>query len=323
MTPEDLSTIHHIIANKVKSRNIGIPNEIALRKLYFRVSIVGACNLKCPFCHNEGGPTNGLIDENQLQRVMVIAKEIGFTRIQFTGGEPLIHPKLANFVGYAKSIFSDVGVTTNGSFLKKKIDGLIHSGIDRIHISLQEEELTRKQGKDNSWITPTWLIDALSKALSHDVAIKLNLPVSPHHLFRAKEYIERPECSELSIQLFSILPTKFAVEDSSVENLVKLADDENIRRVSINAKGRIIVRKYLPPSGVRCGDCSEFSNCKEQSHSLRFGVDGVLRPCLASREWDIRYQTENLFETMSLATLMALDYSWPSISTLKGYGNYE
>jgi len=305
------------IAEKLSARNIGLFREIQIRKLYFRVSVVGACNLSCPFCHNEGGPNRGLIDTGTLQDLFAAAREIGFRRVQFTGGEPLIHPQLSNFVSKAKEFFPSVGVTTNGTFLTNKIDGLIQSGIDRIHISLQEEELMQKEPKASGWVTPEWLKEALSKALSNNVTIILNLPVAPSNLHFAKDYIERSECSELFIQLFSILPSKYAVEDSSVKDLIELADGENVRRASMNAIGRIIVRKYSPPKGIRCTECSEYSNCKEQSHSLRYGVDGVMRPCLASREWDIKHGEDDLIEKMSLATLLALDYSWPPPSLSK------
>jgi hypothetical protein len=56
------------IAARVLSRGYGLADEIAFRQLYLRVSVIGSCNLACPFCHNEGGPTRGLLDLNYIAR---------------------------------------------------------------------------------------------------------------------------------------------------------------------------------------------------------------------------------------------------------------
>ncbi|WP_306043870.1 radical SAM protein [Mameliella sp. MMSF_3455] len=296
------------INQRVVERGLGLEREISIRSLYFRVSIIGSCNLSCPFCHNEAGPKKGLINEELMQKALHVASNIGYSRVQFTGGEPLIHPKLPDFVGYARSIFSEVGVTTNGTFLEKRILDLCRKSINRIHISLQEEELRKKP--TNEWCTPAWLINCLSIADEHNVDIKLNLPVRPSQLTNAKDFVAQKACESLSIQLFSILPTEVDVDDKVFE-LVELAESENKRRDLVGARGRVFVRSYRPPSGIRCDTCDQNKNCKEQSHSLRFGVDGVLRPCLVSRAWDVSINEALLQEQIVKSSLMAIDYEWP------------
>ena len=53
------------------------------------------------------------------------AVQVGFTRIQFTGGEPLLRPDVGAFVGLARRYEADVGVTTNRTYLPVRLEDLV------------------------------------------------------------------------------------------------------------------------------------------------------------------------------------------------------
>jgi cyclic pyranopterin phosphate synthase len=301
--------------NAIRSRLIGrhetIRDAIHQRNLYFRVSLLGACNLSCPFCHNEGGPSKGKLDLAFAERAMHIASKLGYRRVQFTGGEPLMHPRVAEFVRSAKTIMPDVGVTTNGIYLASKLDALLEARISRIHISLQAEALSPNPDSDR-WVVPGWLNPALEVSRRGAVIVRLNLPVANSDLQKAKQFLTDMSAFGCDLNLFSILPEGSAGSDESATSLEELAEVENVRRVSRGLLGQISVRGYRAPDGLRCGACTNRHRCKEQSHSLRLGVDGVLRPCLATREWDLQTSHNDLPEMIEAATLLALDYVWPS-----------
>lgn len=142
---------------KLAEREQTLEDAIADRQLYFRVSVIGACNLKCSFCHNEGAGLNGRLSVEDARLAIETAVRIGFTRVQFTGGEPLLHPQIASFVKMARAYIDDVGVTTNGTYLNEKLVDLLDAGLARVHISLQVEPL-RLAGSDGKWGIPQWLL---------------------------------------------------------------------------------------------------------------------------------------------------------------------
>ena len=131
------------IRQRLQDQGVTLADVISLRKLYFRVSVISTCNLSCLFCHNEGAPTGGRINLDFARKAIEAAREIGFNRVQFTGGEPLLRKDIGDFVGMARSLINDVGVTTNGLLLPERIDSLINNSITRIHISLQTETLIK------------------------------------------------------------------------------------------------------------------------------------------------------------------------------------
>jgi GTP 3',8-cyclase len=299
-----------LISNHLLDRAETIAQAIQKRELYFRISLVGACNLHCPFCHNEGGPEKGKLKVPFVVRATRIAHELGFRRVQFTGGEPLLHPRVADFVAAVRQIMPDIGITTNGTYLPDKFDALLAAGLSRIHVSLQAEAL-RTSTESDHWAIPSWLSPVLERGRKGIIKVRLNLPVPMDDLAAAHLFLTELSLFGCDVNLFSILP-RSGVHDQQYtsSSLEEIAAEENYRRLSNNISGRIIVRGYRAPSGIRCASCADKLMCKEQSHSLRLGVDRILRPCLATRKWDIQTTEENLWLEMKAATLLALDYTW-------------
>lgn len=301
------------VRRRLESRRQTLAEAIQERELYFRVSVVGACNLSCTFCHNEGAPTTGKLTPEMAEVAVRSAAAVGFTRVQFTGGEPLIHPQLGDFVHMAREYVDDVGVTTNGTYLPKRLNALIAAGLQRLHVSLQTESLT--DGDSDEWAAPQWLIPTVELATEGTFNLRLNLPVPADSLVQAERFLEPLTARGISCKVFSILPEGELTDDSypldRLESLVRRVNEGN---EGSSTAGRVELRGFRPPSGFRCATCHDEARCKEQSHSLRLGADLILRPCLATRDWDLplAWPIDPLeLETAVLEqSLLALDYRW-------------
>lgn len=272
--------------------------------LYFRVSIVGTCNLTCPFCHNEGGPNRGVIPNEIFDAAARAAAGVGFPRIQLTGGEPTLHPRLPDLVRRARLVFDEVGMTTNGVRLADRLPSILEAGVTRLHISIQRESLDSPSG---DWRVPAWLSPTIGTAVSAGVRVQINLPVAVEDADLASAFLLRPEAFAFDWKVFALLPHGSATS-SDDEALPAMVRDVQSERVRLGASGSVFIRGYLPPAGVRCRTCSEISRCKEQSRSLRLGVDGMLRPCLATREWDRPFRLEEPQQSIREAAVLALDF---------------
>lgn len=297
------------IAGRLLAGGRSLAEVIANRDLYFRVSVVGECNLSCAFCHNEGGPDRGLLDRTTIKAAVAAAGMIGYRRVQLTGGEPLIRPDIAQLVADARRHVDDVGVTTNGTFLGRALDALITAGITRIHISLQTEPLVAA-GRNGAWGVPDWLSPTVRRADKGDFKLRLNLPVPADCLPEAEAFLALLADSQCDVKVFSVLPEGEAQgEHYPLKELDELVARVNAGRTREHVVSEVLLRGFRPPAGVRCPACPDLSRCKEQSHSLRLGVDGMLRPCLATRIWDVPLATDSGIEhSIREATLLALDY---------------
>jgi len=297
-----------LILKKLAKRRQTLAEAIAERNLYLRVSLVGYCNLCCRHCHNEGAPKSGQLELGLAVRVMRCAHDLGFRRVQFTGGEPLLHPQVNDFVREARRIFTDVGITSNGVFLGSKIDDLISVGVSRIHISIGMEAA---QGRSDEAIPSTTnLLIALLKASARGINVRVNLPVLETVGDETLEFIENVLTSGCDVELFEILPISNVSRNHQVDMSKVLKRVQRVKRSSSGIKGRLIFRPYLAPKGLRCKVCDAALLCREKSRSLRLGADGFLRPCLASRRWDMALTQDQLEIQIERAAVFAIDYTW-------------
>ncbi|EFL19351.1 radical SAM protein [Streptomyces sp. C] len=297
------------IRNRLHEQNSTLPAAIRERELYFRLSVVGTCNLSCTFCHNEGAPTSGKLTVDTASAAIAAATRAGFTRVQLTGGEPLLRPDIPDFVRAAREHVDDVGVTTNGTFLPQRLEGLLDAGLSRMHVSLQTEPL-EEAGSADQWGIPPWLMPTVDRAASGLFTLRLNLPVPADALDRTEAFLYTLTRKGVDIKVFSVLPEGEVREDSyplaELEALVERVNSENAGHHA----GEVLLRGFRPPSGIRCATCSDLARCKEQSHSLRLGADLVLRPCLATRQWDAPLDPDDMDTSLTEAALLALDYQW-------------
>ncbi|MFH1593915.1 MAG: radical SAM protein [Candidatus Omnitrophota bacterium] len=111
--------------------------------LFIDIEATSACNLKCSFCATTfRGKTirKGLISYDTVKSVIDEGADNNLYGVKFNiRGEPLLHPRIAEFVRYAKKHgLIDVYFNTNAMLLTEGISRkLIDAGLDRISISFE------------------------------------------------------------------------------------------------------------------------------------------------------------------------------------------
>ncbi len=99
-----------------------------------------ACNLRCVMCPwkeiSKQAKNHGIMSQEVWETVRPYLSEV--RSIDFTGGgEPLLQPRLAEWVTEAKTAGCETGILTNGTLLKKETARqMISAGIDWICISI-------------------------------------------------------------------------------------------------------------------------------------------------------------------------------------------
>ena len=131
---------------------IELKNELPLRTPYvIHIDPCDTCNFKCKFCPSGNrelmkkttGRGYGPMDFEVYKRIIDSLKEfpdkIRVIRL-YKEGEPLLNPRLADMVRYAKEsgYCERVDTTTNASMLTHERSlALIEAGLDRLNISVE------------------------------------------------------------------------------------------------------------------------------------------------------------------------------------------
>jgi cyclic pyranopterin phosphate synthase len=104
-----------------------------------RVSVTDRCDLRCSYCMPAQGavfaPRKELLETSELLRALGIFHGLGIRRLKFTGGEPLLRTDLEELLAFSASRF-DISLTSNGTLLSGRAEGLWRSGLRRLTVSM-------------------------------------------------------------------------------------------------------------------------------------------------------------------------------------------
>ena len=124
---------------------VGLPASRTIRDypLLLDLELASICNLKCPMCYTitdefKQKVTKGFMDFDLFRRIIdEIAGKVYAIRLSLRG-ESLLHKNFIECAAYAKKAgIKEVSTLTNGANLKgKKLEKILHSGIDWITISI-------------------------------------------------------------------------------------------------------------------------------------------------------------------------------------------
>ncbi|UCH38200.1 MAG: GTP 3',8-cyclase MoaA [Candidatus Bathyarchaeota archaeon] len=265
-----------------------------------RVSVTQRCNLRCFYCHKEGevSPVDREMTEDEIERIVRIARDLGIAKVKLTGGEPLMRPKIVDIVRKLSSLplLREVAMTTNGIFLNQLAQSLKTAGLKRINVSL---------GSLNSHTYKAITgVDALPQVIAGIKAagkvglspIKVNMVILKGvNEKQISAMIEFTRQNELILQLI-----EFETPDTNGEyyihyhtNMTDIEQQLERRATKIETRRLHKRKRYLLKDGGEVEVVRPMHNttfCNSCSR-LRITSDGKFKPCL--------FRTDNLVDFLT------------------------
>jgi MoaA/NifB/PqqE/SkfB family radical SAM enzyme len=104
------------------------------------VAVTNACNAACDFCNFARGKVGARnlrwIDADQFGQALDILHRRDVRYVSFFGGEPLLHPRLADMITMVVDRGMGPALITNGWLLASHLDKLAAAGLKTIYISI-------------------------------------------------------------------------------------------------------------------------------------------------------------------------------------------
>jgi radical SAM protein with 4Fe4S-binding SPASM domain len=150
------------------------------------------CNLKCSWCYQSTGSMNRKKGSMTLETYNRIISEIKPFKPEISlhlAGESLLHKDFFTFVEIAKENGLVVGVTTNGTLLRKDDFKILKTGIDTVNVSLagtDKEDYLRVRGTDDFDVIKQDIIELAKrkKELKSPTKIYLNVTATEQNSAR-------------------------------------------------------------------------------------------------------------------------------------------
>jgi GTP 3',8-cyclase len=253
-----------------------------------RVSVTKRCNFSCVYCHDEGlgpvarpgSPHGEELTVAEVERLVAVGREFGVRSVKFTGGEPLVRGDLEEIVERTVVQVPDVSLTTNGSLLAGRAEGLRDAGLKRVNVSIDSTDPEEFRAIRHGALAP--VLAGVREALRVGLTpVKLNMVVfraTVRSIPRMIDYVAGHE--GLRLQLIQFMPElvqhdRFAVDIAEVRRWL----EEHASRVLVREMHhrRIYLFDRTEVELVDPVRNPEFcANC----HRIRVTHRGELKGCL-------------------------------------------
>ncbi|MFD9624728.1 GTP 3',8-cyclase MoaA [Peribacillus muralis] len=152
-----------------------------------RISVIDRCNFRCQYCMPaeifdedfQFLPKSELLSYEEIVRLSKIFADLGVKKLRLTGGEPLLRKNLTTLIAELVKIegIEDLGLTTNGVYLKKHANNLKAAGLQRVNISLDslDDNLFKQMNGRDIGIKP--VIEGITAAKDAGLGVKVNMVV--------------------------------------------------------------------------------------------------------------------------------------------------
>jgi cyclic pyranopterin phosphate synthase len=224
----------------------------------------------------------------EIERISLIAKNIGIKKIRLSGGEPLIREDIIDIVSKISSLgFQDVSLTTNGTLLEEYALPLKDAGLNRVNVSFDT-----LNPRTYRFITQSNYIDQVKNGIKKAAEVglypvKVNMVVMKG-LNHREIWDMFQFCKENGaiLQIIELLKTESCPDPDFFDDYhydMSIIEEE-LEEKATHIKTRAFMqdrKKYFLEGGeievVKPMDNTEF--CKNCTR-LRITPDGKLKPCL-------------------------------------------
>ncbi|EJR20846.1 GTP 3',8-cyclase MoaA [Bacillus cereus] len=272
-----------------------------------RISVTDRCNFRCRYCMPEEifGPdysflsNDKILSFDEIERITRIFVSLGVRKLRITGGEPLLRRGLPKLIERLHKIdgVEDIGLTTNGSLLKKFAPDLYKAGLSRVTVSLDSLEEERFFYLNGNRSKVQRVLEGIQAAAEVGMKIKINMVVQKgkneqdilqmaqyfkenRHILRFIEYMD--------VGNYNGWDLKEVVSKQEIVNTVHKVMP--LERIEANYSGEVATRYRYIGSDEEIGIISSVTDsfCSSCTRA-RISAEGKLYTCLfASKGNDLR-----------------------------------
>ncbi|MFF2884304.1 GTP 3',8-cyclase MoaA [Bacillus toyonensis] len=286
--------------------------SITLDKLHrplkdLRISVTDRCNFRCRYCMPEEifGPdysflsNDKILSFDEIERITRIFVSLGVRKLRITGGEPLLRRGLPELIERLNKIdgVEDIGLTTNGSLLKKFAPDLYKAGLLRVTVSLDSLEEERFFYLNGNRSKVQRVLEGIQAAAEVGMKIKINMVVqkgkNEQDILQMAQYFKENKhilrfIEYMDVGNYNGWELGEVISKQEIVNTIR--EVMPLERIEANYPGEVATRYRYIGSDEEIGIISSVTDsfCSSCTRA-RISAEGKLYTCLfASKGNDLR-----------------------------------
>ncbi|MED2846189.1 GTP 3',8-cyclase MoaA [Bacillus toyonensis] len=286
--------------------------SITLDKLHrplkdLRISVTDRCNFRCRYCMPEEifGPdysflsNDKILSFDEIERITRIFVSLGVRKLRITGGEPLLRRGLPELIERLNKIdgVEDIGLTTNGSLLKKFAPDLYKAGLSRVAVSLDSLEEERFFYLNGNRSKVQRVLEGIQAAAEVGMKIKINMVVqkgkNEQDILQMAQYFKENKhilrfIEYMDVGNYNGWELGEVISKQEIVNTIR--EVMPLERIEANYPGEVATRYRYIGSDEEIGIISSVTDsfCSSCTRA-RISAEGKLYTCLfASKGNDLR-----------------------------------
>ncbi|PEC66030.1 GTP 3',8-cyclase MoaA [Bacillus toyonensis] len=286
--------------------------SITLDKLHrplkdLRISVTDRCNFRCRYCMPEEifGPdysflsNDKILSFDEIERITRIFVSLGVRKLRITGGEPLLRRGLPELIERLNKIdgVEDIGLTTNGSLLKKFAPDLYKAGLSRVTVSLDSLEEERFFYLNGNRSKVQSVLEGIQAAAEVGMKIKINMVVqkgkNEQDILQMAQYFKENKhilrfIEYMDVGNYNGWELGEVISKQEIVNTIR--EVMPLERIEANYPGEVATRYRYIGSDEEIGIISSVTDsfCSSCTRA-RISAEGKLYTCLfASKGNDLR-----------------------------------
>ncbi len=274
------------------------------------IEVNSTCNMDCPLCFSEAGPGFNLTLEEVEEMLDDFVRTEGNPEVvQFSGGEPTIHPQIVDFIKAAKARIPFTMVNTNGKRIANDDAFLAEMAEVRPSFYFQFDGFDSEtyriiRGEPRILDEKLRALDRLAEAgLSATLVPAIERGVNDHEVGKIIEFaIEHPAVRAVNFQ-----PAFHAGRHLAHDPMERMTIPDVLKRIEEQTGGQFLVSDFVP---VPC--C--FPTCNSVTYAFVDGEEVTPIPRLVNVHDYLDYIANRALPDLNQEVLTALEGLWSSSS---------
>ncbi|MCT4572475.1 GTP 3',8-cyclase MoaA, partial [Bacillus thuringiensis] len=240
-----------------------------------------------------------ILSFDEIERITRIFVSLGVRKLRITGGEPLLRRGLPKLIERLNKIdgVEDIGLTTNGSLLKKFAPDLYKAGLSRVTVSLDSLEEERFFYLNGNRSKVQRVLEGIQAAAEVGMKIKINMVVqkgkNEQDILQMAQYFKENKhilrfIEYMDVGNYNGWDLKEVVSKQEIVDTIHQVMP--LERIEANYSGEVATRYRYIGSDEEIGIISSVTDsfCSSCTRA-RISAEGKLYTCLfASKGNDLR-----------------------------------